>query len=104
MSDSTDSKDTSQMFDNNLEKILQVAENIRKMAEIEADDIIEDARKRAVEIQKKPVLSQTDNKESLSDREKGYTVKTEVKERAQPENGVCSKEVFYRIGIVFSLH
>jgi len=85
MSNKTESKETAHFVDEQLETMLKVAENIRKMAETEAHEIIEDAKKRAYAVEKEP---------GLNEAAKTGAVKTDIKERDRELSGICSKEVF----------
>jgi vacuolar-type H+-ATPase subunit H len=71
-------------IDQEVELLLEVAEQVKKKAEEEAREIIEAANRKAVVV----------SKNSSQDEENSSNNKTELNGKGQREYGICSQEVF----------
>ncbi len=93
VSNNIDTEEKEHIFDEKLEQILKVAENIRRMAEIEADEILNNAKKRASAL-KGEVTEEISKEKSINETLEKTEETTELKEKGRELFGACSRDVF----------
>ena len=67
VSSNSDTEEKENIFDEKLGQILKVAENIRRMAEIEADEILNNAKKRASVLEGDVTMDELSKENSINE-------------------------------------